>query len=327
MKKLYIAIFTVVLSFGGNTVWASSPVTNNHVEGSNAASVEDNNAAASTYYINAPRFVRPLIEKWISEYKKVDSRANFAIAKTAETKGKSALNIQLKETSADNDLTQRTVYFAEYAILPVAGKNSDAAKALTKQELNNKSIKNLFFEKDDFEELGKADKKAAAYVVYTGNGAQSISTEVASHYGKDASTFRGKRIVGDDLFLNTAIVKDPQGITFNAAPNLYDLQTRKLKSDLVLLPIDVDKNQRAAFAEEATVDDLIRVLEANKDGNIPVERIGFTYQDGDSNLTNFIAWILQEGATYNHEYGLLQLDARLLAQQAKSLPSRLTAQK
>lgn len=327
MKKLYIAIFTVVLSLVGNTVWASSPVINNQVEGNATTSVEGNNAAASTYYINAPRFVRPLIEKWISEYKKVDSRANFAIAKTAETKGKSALSIQLKETPSNNGLSQRTVYFAEYAILPVAGKNSDAAKALVKQELNNKSIKSLFFEKDDFEEPGKADKKAAAYVVYTGNGNQSVSAEFASHYGKDASAFRGKRIVGDDLFLNTAIVKDPQGITINAAPNLYDLQTRKLKSDLALLPIDVEKNQRAVFEEEATVDDLIRVLEANKGGYIPVERIGLTYQDGDSNVTNFIAWILQEGATYNHEYGLLQLDAKLLAQQAKNLPNRLTAQK
>ena len=327
MKKLYIVIFTVVLSLAGNAVWASSPITNNPVEDNSVSSVEGNNAATSTYYIHAPRFVRPLIEKWISEYKKVNSHANFAIAKTAETKGKSALNIQLKETSANNDLAQHTIYFAEYAILPVAGRNSDAAKSLAKQELSSKSIKSLYFEKDDFEEQNKTDKKAAAYVVYTGNGSQSISAEFASHYGKDVSSFRGKRLVGDDLFLNTAIVKDPQGITFNAVPNLYDLQTRKLKSDLALLPIDVEKNQRAAFAEEATVDDLIRVLEANKGGDIPVERIGLTYQDGDSNVTNFIAWILQEGATYNHEYGLLQLDAKLLAQQAKNLPSRLTAQK
>lgn len=326
MKKFFIAIFTVALSLVGNTVWASTRVSNNAAS-SNAANAEGNNAVVATYYINAPRFVHPLIEKWISEYKKVDSRANFAIAKTAETKGKSALNIQLKEAVADNSLAQHTVYFAEYAILPVAGKNSDAAKTLAKQELNSKNIKSLFFEKDDFEEQSKADKKVTAYVVYTGNGNQSVSAEFASHYGKDASAFRGKRIVGDDLFLNTAIVKDPQGITFNAVPNIYDLSTRKLKSDLALLPIDVEKSQRVAFAEDATIDDLIRVLESNKGGNIPVERIGFTFQDGDSNITNFIAWVLSEGSTYNHDFGLLQLDAKLVAQQTRNLSSRLTAQK
>lgn len=323
MKKLYIAIFTVTFSLVGNTVWANPHVENN----AERNSVENNNTASSTYYINAPRFVRPLIEKWISEYRKVDSRANFAIAKTTETKGKSSLNIQLKETSANNDLAKRTIYFAEYAILPVTGKNSETAKTLAKQELNSKNIKSLFFEKDDFEEPDKTDKKAAAYVVYTGNSSQSISAEFASHYGKDASSFRGKRIVGDDLFLNTAIIKDPQGITFNAIPNIYDLNTRKLKSDLALLPIDVEKSQRSAFAEGATIDDLIRVLEANRGNSIPIERVGFSYQDGDSNITNFIAWILTEGENYNHDFGLLRLDAKLVAQQAKQLSSRLTAQK
>ena len=320
MKKLYIAILSVALSLVGNSVWASSRVNNPGAE-------KSENTASNIYYINAPRFVRPLIEKWITEYKKVEPHANFAIAKTAESRGKSALNIQLNEKATSGDLAQHTVYFAEYAILPVAGKNSEAAKTLAKQELNAKHIKSLFFEKDDFEEQDKNDKKAAAYVVYTGNSNFSVASEFASHYGKETSSFRGKRIVGDDQFLNTAVEKDPQGITFNAIPNLYDLNTRQLKSNLALLPLDVDKAQRAAFAEGATIDDVIKVLEASKSGDIPVERVGFSYQSGDSTITNFIAWILQEGENYNHDFGLLRLDAKLVAQQVTGLSGNLTAQK
>lgn len=317
MKKLYIAIVTVVLSLVGNSVWASNSVE------------ENNNASASstTYYINAPRFVRPLIEKWISEYKKVAPQANFAIAKTAESKSKSKLNILLEEKDNDNKLVEKNVYFAQYAIFPVAGKNSDAAKEFGKQELNAKNVKALYFEKDDFEELDKNEKKAAAYVVYSGSGNQSVSAEFASHYGKDASTFRGKRIVGDDQFLNSAILKDPKGITFNAIPNLYDLSTRQLKADLALLPLDVDKNQRAAFEEGATLDDVLQVLENTKGNNIPVERIGFSFQGDDVAISQFISWVLSEGESYNHEYGLLRLDATLVAQQVKELSTRLTAQK
>lgn len=320
MKKLYVAILSVALSLAGNSVWASSPVSNPGVENSE-------NTSSSVYYINAPRFVRPLIEKWITEYKKMEPHANFAIAKTAESRGKSALNIQLNEKANGGDLAQHTVYFAEYAILPVAGKNSEAAKTLAKQELNTKNIKRLFFEKDDFEEQDKNDKKAAAYVVYTGNSALSVASEFAAHYGKDASSFRGKRIVGDDQFLNTAVEKDSQGITFNAISNLYDLNTRQLKQNLALLPLDVDKAQRAAFAEGATIDDVIQVLEASRSNDIPVQRIGFTYHDGDSNINHFIAWILQEGENYNHDFGLLRLDAKLVAQQAKDVQGTLTAQK
>ena len=320
MKKLYILLFTVALSFTAQSVWAGSKVESAATEGQNVTT------ATTTYYITAPRFVRPLIEKWISEYRKVNTHANFAIAKTAEAKGKSALHIQLNENSSADNLAQPTIYFAEYAILPVAGKNSEAAKTLGKQELNSKNIKNLYFEKDDFDEPDKNDKKVAPYVVYAGNGTQSVSAEFASHYGKDASHFRGKRIVGDDLFLNTAIQKDPQGITFNAIPNIYDLKTRKLKSDLALLPIDVEKSLRSVFGQETTIDDVISLLEANKSSNIPVERIGFSYQEGDDNVAQFISWILSEGESYNHDFGLLRLNAKDVAQQAKQLSNRLTAQ-
>lgn len=320
MKNLNIVLFTAILSLAGNTVWANNNTESNGKESNSAV------ATASTFYINAPRFVRPLLEKWIAEYKKIDQHANFAIAKTAESRNNSVLNIQLNETS-NNDLARRTVYFAEYAILPVTGKNSEAVKTLAKQELNTKTIKSLFFEKDDFEELDKNDKKASAYVVYTGNSKQSVSAEFASHYGKDISNFRGKRIAGDDQFLNTAIANDPKGITFNAVPNIYDLSTRKLKTNLALLPLDVDKNIRQAFAEETTLDDFIRIVETNKSTNIPIERIGLSYADNDTRITNFIAWILAEGESYNHDYGLLRLDSKFVAQQAKELTSRLTAQK
>ena len=39
-----------------------------------------------TYYINAPRFTHPLLEKWIQEYKKVKPEVNLTIAKSASDK-------------------------------------------------------------------------------------------------------------------------------------------------------------------------------------------------------------------------------------------------
>ena len=316
MNKLHIAILTVVFSLVGSTAWAG---VNSSLQGEGNKVEDSQEATATVHYINAPRFVRPLIEKWIEEYKKVDPRANFAIAKNAESRGKSELGVQLGNQGVNSDLAKHTVYFAEYAILPIAAKNSDAAKQLVKQELKAKDIKTLFFEKDDFEKQDKNEKKAASYVVYTGNGNLSVAAEFASHYGKDVASFRGKRIVGDDLFLNTAVSKDPQGIAINAIPNIYDLNTRKLKSDLVVLPLDVDKSLRTAFLDGATIDDVIRALEANDNSEVPVERIGFSYQGNDASITNFIAWVLAEGENYNHDFGLLRLNAKLLAQQVQGL--------
>ena len=172
MKKIYTAIITLALSLVSTATLEGNNTDNNNVATTNSA----------TYYINAPRFVRPLIEKWITEYQKVNPQAKFAIAKTPANKTNSALNIQLSESSGSKDLAKKTVYFAEYAILPITGKNSEAAKALGHQELNSKKIKSLFFENEDIENQDKKDKNSN-WVVYTGNSTQSVANEFASHYG------------------------------------------------------------------------------------------------------------------------------------------------
>lgn len=144
-------------------------------------------------------------------------------------------------------------------------------------------------------------------VVYTGSGTQSVSRLFAAHYGQDASTFRGKRIIGDDQFLNTAIAKDPKGVTINAVANLYDLSTRQLKSGLALLPLDVDKSLQTILSGNATLDELLSSLEATTTKNIPIERIGLTFSDDNDAVDNFVDWVAANSQTYNHQYGLLNL--------------------
>lgn len=311
MKKLYIAILSVAFSLVSNTVWASNGAdnqsANNTPDNQSASNGVDNSQAASTYYINAPRFVRPLIEKWISEYKKVNSHANFAIAKTAADREASTLKIALS-TKDENKGAQQTSFFGQYAILPVTTKNSAAAKLIGANELNGKKLKNLFFQSDDIDEIdGKKNKLVDGLVVYTGSSSLSVSQEFASHYGADVSAFRGKRIAGDDQFLNAAIAKDPKGVTFNAIGNIYDLQTRQLKSNISILPLDVDKNVQAVLTSSGTLDQLLSTLEVTSSKNIPVENVGLTYAKDNATVKGFVDWILSEGKSYNHEYGLMNL--------------------
>ena len=252
---------------------------------------------------------------------------NFAIAKTQAAKNSSVLSIQLSDESSHKDASQKTAFFGSYAILPFTTKNSEAAKALENQQLGTKKLKALFFESEDLDEEDSKNNKFSQITIYSGNSKESISKEFAAFYGKEASNFRGKRIVGDDLFLNTAIAKDPQGISFNALANLYDLSTRKVKDGITLLNLDYNKEEKTALAENSSIDALLDVLETSKDTQIPVEKIGFTYQNASQEATQFLAWILTQGQQYNHEYGIMRLPNKLLAEQAKSLPNRLTAQK
>lgn len=312
MKKIFTVILTIAFSLQALVALAGNE--------------EQANTSNTTYYINAPRFVRPLIEKWISEYKKARPEANFAIAKTPDAKANSTLTIQLTDSKVAKDDNKKIAYFGSYAILPITAKNSEVDKALSNQELNAKKLKAIYFENEDLDEQEKKNK-FNNITVYSGNNTESVSKEFAAFYGKDASSFRGKRIVGDDQFLNSALVKDPQGVSFNALSNIYDLTSRKAKTNIAILNPGYTKEEKAAINETNNIDNLLEVLENNKDTQIPVEKIGFAYPVTNIEATSFLAWILTQGEQYNHQFGLLRLDSKLVAQQAKSLPNRLTAQK
>ncbi len=278
-----------------------------------------------TYYINAPRFTHPLLEKWIQEYKKVKPEVNLAIAKSASDKKISSLDIQLFEGNQVSRSELKTVYFGAYAILLVTTKNSDADKILAKKELNKERLKNLLFVNEDFEEHPvKKDNSDDKIMIYTGNNNLSVSTPYASYFGKEASSFKGRRIVGDDVFLNIAIQKDPNGLTLNAIPNLYDIQSRRLKNNLSIIPLNLNKDQQTALS---SLDALLAVLENTNVEGIPVEKIGFTYKNDNDALNKFVAWILEVGETYNHQYGLLQLKAKDVSKETSKTKNLLTVEK
>ncbi len=279
-------------------------------------------SAQKTYYINAPKFIRPLITKWIEEYQSVQQNVRFEIAKDAKQKDASALTIRL----SDNDIkdNSQVFFFGQYATLPVTSLNSEAATFLARKDLNAKRLKELFFLADEYED-DEPDELSQHVVVYTGNGALSVSAPYAHHFGNESGSFRGKKIVGDDSFLNNALAKDNRAITINALSNIYDLESRTLKANLQLLPLDVDKSQKEALA---SLDALILLLENKSIDIIPTEKIGFTAASTDPAVQGFLSWILTGGVAYNHDFGILNLKPKDLAQESSKVQSSsLTAQK
>ena len=181
------------------------------------------------------------------------------------------------------------------------------------------------FVNEDFEEHPvKKDNSDDKIIIYTGNNNLSVSIPYASYFGKEASSFKGRRIVGGDVFLNIAIQKDPNGLTLNAIPNLYDIQSRRLKNDLSIIPLNLNKDQQTALS---SLDALLAILENTNVEGIPVEKIGFTYKNDNDALNKFVAWILEVGETYNHQYGLLQLKAKDVSKEMSKTKNLLTVEK
>ncbi len=309
MKKIALAI-AVLFSISINNIWAEETSTN----------------ASSVRYVKAPRFARPLVEKWITEYAKTQPDVEFQIAKGNQSQDNIALNIVFDNQNTEREEFSHVVYFGEFAVLPITASGSEAAKVLEGKHLNSKKLKQLYFLNDDFDEDVKKIKQFEKLVIYSGSNATSVASSFAHNFGEESSNFRGKRISGDDLFLNTALSKDPLGVSFNALPNIFDLKSRHIKNDLTIIGIDVKKSLEDSFSDKATLDELILALENGKVSEVAVEKIGVSYNVADDAVNQFLSWVLAQGTKYNHEYGLLNLDNKLTQVQIDKVKTEFTAQ-
>ena len=309
MKRIALAI-AVLLSINISHIWAEGNSTN----------------TSSVRYVKAPRFARPLVEKWITEYAKTQPGVEFQIAKGNQNQGSIDLNIVFDNQESNAKDFSHIVYFGEFAVLPITASGSEAAKVLEGKHLNSKKLKQLFFLDDELDEDVKKIKQFEQLVIYSGSNATSVASSFAHNFGEESSNFRGKRISGDDLFLNTALAKDPLGVSFNALPNIFDLQSRHVKSDLSIIGIDVKKNLEENFSDKATLDELITILENDRVSEVAIEKIGVSYNEADETLNQFLQWVLTNGTKYNHEYGLLNLDNKVAQIEKEKINNSLTAQ-
>ena len=310
MKRIALTI-AVLLSINISNIWAEQNSTN----------------TSSVRYVKAPRFARPLVEKWITEYAKTQPGVEFQIAKSNQNQDNIDLNIVFDNQDTKPQDFSHIVYFGEFAVLPITASGSEAAKVLEGKHLNSKKLKQLYFLNDDFDEDVKKNKQFEKLVIYSGSNATSVASSFAHNFGEESSNFRGKRISGDDLFLNTALLKDPLGVSFNALPNIFDLQSRHLKDNLTIIGIDVKKSLEESFSDKTTLDEMIATLENGKVSEIAIEKIGVRFNQTDDAVNRFLQWVLTDGTKYNHEYGLLNLDNKQTQVQIEKVKDTLTAQK
>ncbi|MDR1523927.1 MAG: hypothetical protein LBS79_01540 [Tannerella sp.] len=283
--------------------------------------------------IKGLKFVDALLEKWISEYSREHPGTSLSIEAGKDVRGHSVEVVPFRKQDGDTLQTPVTVVsFGRYAILPIAGNDNALPDELKKKKLNGKRLKELFFEKDLLDEEYEPGKKEKYpdVTVYSGNSARSISHSFAGHFGYEANSLKGKKIAGDDIYLNSAVRKDAKGISFNNLNYIFNVESRQLNDGITLLPLDV-KKEYAEILNSQNLDETIRLLE-NKDIDlISVEELTFVLPEKVSAATlQFLEWALSEGQQYLHAYGFLRLDDKTLARQHKqvsALETKLLANK
>lgn len=271
-------------------------------------------------FIKGLGFVDALLEKWISEYSKEHSSVALSIA--GKDAGEHSIEVVPFGKQNGDSLQARaaTVSFGRYAVLPIAGKDNVLPDELKKKKLNEKRIKELFFEKDFLADDYEPDtKKKYDVTVYSGNHSCSVSHLFAGHFGYDAGNLKGKKIAGDDIYLNSAVKKDVKGISFNSLSYVFNTESRQLNDGIVLFPLDI-KKEYAEILNLQDLDETIRLLENKDIGLIPVEELTFVLPEKINSATlQFLEWTLSKGQDYLHSCGFLRLDGKTLARQQKQL--------
>ncbi|MDR1779535.1 MAG: hypothetical protein LBR50_02230 [Tannerella sp.] len=271
-------------------------------------------------YIETAKYTSPLVEKWIAEYNKTNPGVEVKRA------AKDAAQVDLRivadaEAGNHSDDGKAVAYVGRSALLPVTSENNPLNEQISKRKFGKKELKKLFFSEDELGgENEKKDEFNEQLTVYSGNSSASGAQAFASYFGLSAANYRGKKVLGDDIYLLQAISKDPTGVTVNNLSYLYDLKERKLKDGIALIPLNVRKEQLEIIRSE-NLDETITLLENEKVELVPVLHIGFEY-DGQGDAEHFLRWIITEGQQFNHEYGFLRADAKTLSHQQKLLAGR-----
>jgi ABC-type phosphate transport system substrate-binding protein len=271
--------------------------------------------------IKGVKFTEALVAKWVSEY----SKKYHDIQHVTEKEG-GVYSVEVspfgEQREKDAPETGETViHFGRYAVLPIAGTDNVLLSEVGKKKLNGKRLKALFFEKDYLsgEEEENEKGKLSGATVYSNNDSKSITHSFAAHFGYEASSLKGKRIAGDDIYLNSAVTKDATGFSFNNLSYLYDIESRRLREGLTLIPLDV-KKEEAEVLNTHNLDETIALLERKTVDLIPVEDLVFVLPEKtDAATLRFVKWVLTEGQEYIHTFGFLRLDSQILAQEEKQL--------
>lgn len=280
--------------------------------------------------ISGTRFTYPVIEKWISEYKKQNPETEFKLVRSSSETNHSHITViahQSDEKEANED--KQVIYVNKYALLPVTSSSNEYLKNIKKRGLNKKEIEKLFFRETALDEYyeGNAEKPLNASInIYSRESQASSAIVFANHFGFQPTDIKGKKVSVDDIYLISSIQKDVNGITFNNLGYLFDLKTRKLKDGIALLPLDINEKSKASI--NSTIDDALITIENGTFETIPVEKVGLVFSNSprDKEIAAFVKWVVTDGQKYNHEFGFLNIDKKLQVSQSEELSEKyLTA--
>ena len=258
--------------------------------------------------VSDAQFTRQMMERLIKEYNKVNPEFTATVVDTRE---KADASVSL---SGQDDVNS----IGRFAILPIANSENELLhnKKVVKG-LSNKLMHQIFVERDLLEELDDEEdgEKQLPGTVYSLTGSHAITTTlVARDLSITPNRVKGKKILGSEENLISAVKSHQDAIAFNVASLAYDSNTHQPIEGLTVLATDLDGNGRISDEERQVIgnlDQLTDYLDKLPHTGLPTGSISIKTENQE--LLRFVDWASTEGQGYLSPYGFLKANKALTA--------------
>ena len=254
--------------------------------------------------ITGTRFFYPLVEKWAAEFKKENPDVDIIVKF-----GLQNADISMTGTPVDKENPDKGKYtvVSKFAVVPIINEQNPAWGELKKRGLSKTDFEKIYFRGDQqINSFALNSGIAVPIRVYT-RGACASAT-FSRHFGKqiDDLTNLDTKIADDNVLLQN-VLNDSLGVAYNNLGFVYDLQTRKQKPGIKVVPVDLNGNGKID-SDENFYDNLDQLIQKLETGHIDLPPVGkqvFIYKEDKPEVTAFVNWVQTKGQQYNHSVGFL----------------------
>ncbi len=266
----------------------------------------------------------PLVVRWAEEYKKEHPEIRFNISGGGAGKGMAdalsgAVDLGMFSREIHQEEKNKGVWWVGLtidAVVPTISASNPYLEILKQRGITRDEFKAIYIDGSVsyWADILKTSNKTAL-IVYTRSDACGAAETWAQFLGGKQENLKGIGIFGDPG-LAEAVVKDPEGITFNNTIYAYDINTGKNRPGIEVIPIDINGNG-TIDPEEDFYESFEGVLKAIADGvypSPPARELYFVAKGKPEKQTvlDFIEWTLTEGQKFVKEAGYVPLDQNII---------------
>ena len=313
MRVLGVCTLIIIMVFQASAQPATRPLIGDQTVNDAASTAGASKKQQSIVRVTGVRFSYPLVQHWIDKFNKVYPDIQVII-ESRGTSDPSQYDILVEAYEHQENIRQEReyVYFARYAVLPIASSRSSFAKVYGDKGLNKELIIQLFFH-DPYADKDALQDIKSPYTVYTRLQKAGVPIAFSSYFGYEQKDIKGKSIAGSDEHLIKALLRDTTGISYSPIPNIYDPTTQLPVEGISIIPVDLNGNNKVSN-DERIYDNLSVVSQRFESSdpielnNVPIADLHFSVDkdNASSEAITFLRWIIDNSEADLHAFGYLK---------------------